>query len=54
MTAYNWINGQAQLNWRLTLHVHKETTDALSMTSIANEFVSGNPSRVNIFGKFED
>ena len=39
---------------KMTLHAHKERTDALSMTSIANEFVSRNPSRMNIFGKFED
>ena len=32
------ITGQARLNWYLTLHAHKERTDALSMTSNANEF----------------
>ena len=36
----------------LTGVAHKERTDALSMTSIANEFVSRNPSRMKIFGKF--
>ena len=42
--------GEARLNWCLTLHAHKERPDALSMTSIANEFVSRNPSRMNILG----
>ena len=40
---------QARLNWCLTLHAHKEKTDALFMTSIANESVSRNPPRTNIF-----
>ena len=48
------ITGQARLNWCLTLHAHKERTDVLSMTSIANECVSRNPSRMNIFAIFED
>ena len=46
--------GQVQFNWCLTLDAHKERTDALSMTSIASEFVLWNSSRMNIFGKFED
>ena len=53
-TSLRTITGQARINWCLTLHAHKERTDALSMTSIANEFVSRNPSRMNIFGKLED
>ena len=40
MTPYN--HWQARLNWCLTLHAHKERTDALSMTSTVNEFVSRN------------
>ena len=48
------ITGQARLTWCLTLHAHKERTDALSMTGIANEFVSRKHSRMNIFGKFEE
>ena len=52
MTAYDhWTS---RLNWCLTLHAHNERTDALSVTMIANEFVSWNPSRMNIFGKFKD
>ena len=42
------------VNWCLTLHVYKERIDALSMASIADEFVSRIPSRMNIFEKFED
>ena len=53
-TLLRTIPGQARLNWCLTLHAHKERSDGLSMTSIAKEFVSRNPSRMNIFGKFED
>ena len=52
MTAYNdWTS---PTYWCLTLHAHKERTDAPSMTSIADEFVSRSPSRMNIFKKFED
>ena len=51
-TKLRIINGQARPNWCLTLHAQKERADALSMTSIANEFVSRNPSRIKIFGKF--
>ena len=53
-TRLRTITEQAQLNWCLTLHVHKERTDALSMTSIANEFVSRNPSRMTVLGKSKD
>ena len=53
MTAYNYWTSPT-LNWCLTLHAHKEGTDALSMTSIANECVSRNPTRMNIFGIFKD
>ena len=51
-TAYSHWTGPNY--WCLTLDAHKERTDALSMTSIVNEFVSWNPSRMNIFGKFEN
>ena len=43
---------QARLNWCMTLHVHKVRTDALSIPTIANEFVQRNSSRLHIFGKF--
>ena len=44
--------GQARLNWCLILHVHKDKTDSLSMTSIANDFIERNESRLRIFGQF--
>jgi len=43
---------QVRLNWCMMLHVHKERTDALSMLSVANEFVSRNDTRLNMFGHF--
>ncbi len=43
---------QARLNWCMVLHIHKERTDILSLTSIGNEFVSRNCSRKTIFGHF--
>ena len=56
MTRLRTTTGQARLNWCLRLDSHKERTDALSqfVISIANEFVSRNPSRMNIFENFED
>lgn len=41
---------QERLNHCLLLHVHKSLTDNLPLTSIANEFASGNNSRLRIFG----
>ena len=43
---------QACLNWCMILHVHKERTDSLNMDIVANDFVSQNSSRMNIFSKF--
>ena len=42
---------QSRLNWCMLLHIHKEKTDALQITSVANEFVSRNESRVRLFGQ---
>ncbi len=44
---------QARLNWCLMLHVHKDKTDSLAMTSVASEFVERNESRKRIFGQFQ-
>ena len=43
---------QARLNQLMTLHVHKDKTDALDLTEIANEFASRNETRRFVFGKF--
>ena len=42
---------QSRLNWCMLLHIHKEKTDALQITSVANEFVSRNENRVRLFGQ---
>ena len=44
---------QARLNWCMILHVHKDKTDSLQLNSVANEFVSRNNSRMQIFGYFK-
>ena len=44
--------GQARLNWSMILHVHKDKTDRLPMSSVANEFSSRNDSRMHMFGQF--
>ena len=43
---------QARLNWSMILHVHKDRTDKLPMSSVANEFSSRNDSRLHMFGQF--
>ena len=43
---------QQRLNWCMLLHVHKDRTDKLNIANIANEFVSRNASRLQIFGMF--
>ena len=43
---------QARLNQLMTMHVHKDRTDALDLNEIANEFVSRNEKRKCVFGKF--
>ena len=45
---------QNRLNHTMVLHVHKEKTDALSMVSVANDFVEGSSHRMSIFGKFTE
>jgi hypothetical protein len=42
---------QARLSSLMTLHVHKDRTDALDLTKIADEFVSGVDRRRVVFGK---
>ena len=43
---------QLRLNNLLILHIHKERTDNLELTTCLNEFVFGSEHRVSIFGKF--
>ena len=44
--------GQERLNYLMTLHVHKESTDSLNLVQVANEFVSGKESRQRLFEVF--
>ena len=43
---------QMRLNNIIILHAHKERTDALSIPSCLNEFVSLNEHRLEVLGKF--
>ena len=43
---------QSRLNHLMLLHVHKDLSDDLDLTACANDFVSANEHRFNIFGKF--
>ena len=43
---------QSRLNHLMLLHVHKDLNDDLDLTACANDFVSANEHRFNIFGKF--
>ena len=43
---------QSRLNHLMILHVHKSLTDQLNLIDCANDFVSCNTHRLNLFGKF--
>lgn len=43
---------QTRLNNVMVLHVHKNRTDELCLTTIGNEFVKGSSHRETLFGKF--
>ena len=43
---------QKRMNNLITLHSHKERTDALELEAIANEFTASNERRRCVFGKF--
>ena len=45
---------QARLNHLMTLNVHKELTDSLSLVDVANQFVSNHEIRMRTFGSFTD
>ena len=46
------IMNQQRLNHLMIATIYKESLDAMDLTSIANDFVSGNEHRLRIFGKF--
>ena len=46
--------GQQRLNNIMILHIHKERTDKLRLTEIANEFVRDSEARLRRFGRFEE
>ena len=43
---------QKRLNHLIVMHIHKERTDQLDLSSIANEFVSVNERRKSYFGSW--
>ena len=43
---------QTRMNNLITIHVHKERTDAFELKAIANEFTARNERRRGVFGKF--
>ena len=43
---------QSRLNWCMLLHIHKEKTDALQMTTVGNDFIARKENRVRLFGQF--
>ena len=43
---------QQRLNHFMIASIYKESLDDMDLTSIANDFVSGNEHRSHIFGKF--
>jgi len=45
---------QQRLNHLMVLHVHREHTDNLNMTEVANEFVKNDECRSHIFGLFTE
>jgi len=44
--------GQPRLNHLMVLHVHKETTDELSLEGCLNKFVAVSEHRLSLFGQF--
>lgn len=44
---------QERLNNLLVLHVHKELTDTLDLTTVAKEFIGDYEHRLRIYGKFD-
>ena len=44
---------QQRLNNLMVLHAHKELTDNLDLVACANDFVSANEHRLQVFGKFQ-
>ncbi len=52
----NWLRAtmtQEILNNCLILHVHKSLADNIDLTSIANDFVAANETRLSLFGRFQ-
>ena len=56
-SALRWLKtwlrttmSQQRVNWCMILHEHKDRTDKLSITDIADEFIGRNQSRIDMFG----
>ena len=48
------VMSQERLNHLLVLHTHKDYTDSLELSAVANEFVSFSEHRIQIFGNFTE
>ncbi len=44
---------ETTFNHLMVVHVHRELTDKLNLTAVANEFVSGSEHRSTLFRTFE-
>ena len=42
---------QQRLNHLMLLHIHKSSTDQLSLVDVANDFIAGNEHRQHVFGR---
>ena len=51
-TYLRTISIQKRLNNLMTLHIHKNYTDALSLEFCINDFVTGSEHRLTLFGRF--
>ena len=52
LKSYLRITSQERLDHLMILHVHKEITDSLHLSEVANEFTCNNEHFSNILGKF--
>ena len=49
--SYLWSTmSQQHLNHLMVLHVHKDYTKKLVLVDVANDFISGNEHRTQVFG----
>ena len=44
--------GKERLNYLMTMHIHKERLDEVSMVKVAKSFVNKHAERIQLFGEF--